>query len=183
MLAERQLLGKSSESNSWFVEIKKICLKYDIHDCYGYLLNPLEKSKWKLLITKNIHSYWESRINEFEESSLYSSLYNIRESYTVGQAHPLITTVSANISDISKIPTRVKLATRTYILQENRSKFREYWESAICLPCNTGEETMSHFLIECSALESDRSLVETIRKQMNFLQHKLNLGLGGQLSF
>ena len=92
----------------------------------------------------------------FEESSLYSSLYYIRESYTVGQAHPLIITVSANISDISKIPTRVKLATKTYILQENRSKSRENRESAICQLCNKGEETMSHFPIECSALESER---------------------------
>jgi hypothetical protein len=50
-LAERQLQVKSYDSNSWFMDIRKICIKYDITDPYTYLENPLPKSQWKSLIT------------------------------------------------------------------------------------------------------------------------------------
>lgn len=42
-IAERQLQVKSSNSHSWFIDIKKICLKYGIIDCYKYLQSPLTK--------------------------------------------------------------------------------------------------------------------------------------------
>ena len=50
-LAERQLQVKSYDSNSWFMDIRKICIKYDITDPYTYLENPLPKLEWKRLIT------------------------------------------------------------------------------------------------------------------------------------
>jgi hypothetical protein len=36
-LADRQLLLKNGNSHSWFMDIKKICLKYDIQQCHQYL--------------------------------------------------------------------------------------------------------------------------------------------------
>jgi hypothetical protein len=50
-LAERQLQVKSYDSNSWFMDIREICIKYDIMDPYTYLENPLPKLEWKRLIT------------------------------------------------------------------------------------------------------------------------------------
>ena len=49
-LAERQLTIKSHESHSWFIEIKELCLKYDILNIYNYLENPLSKNQWKKMI-------------------------------------------------------------------------------------------------------------------------------------
>ena len=36
-LVDRQLLLKNGNSHSWFMDIKKICLKYDIQQCHQYL--------------------------------------------------------------------------------------------------------------------------------------------------
>ena len=44
---EAELQVKSYDSNSWFVDIRKICIKYDIMDPYTYLENPLPKLEWK----------------------------------------------------------------------------------------------------------------------------------------
>jgi len=49
-LADRQLLLKNRNSHSWFVDIKKICLKYDIQQCHQFLTNP----KWKTLIKEKV---------------------------------------------------------------------------------------------------------------------------------
>ena len=46
-LAERQLQVKSYDSNSWFMDIRKFCIKYNITDPYTYLENPLPKLEWK----------------------------------------------------------------------------------------------------------------------------------------
>jgi hypothetical protein len=71
-LAERQLTIKSHESLGWFIEIKELCLKYDILNIYNYLENPLSKNQWKKVITTKIYTYWKSRL--LEEAKLYKSL-------------------------------------------------------------------------------------------------------------
>jgi hypothetical protein len=63
-LAERQLHIKSLDSNSWFMEIKNLCIKYDLEDPIHYMQNHLSKTKWKSLITSAIYNYWSDRINE-----------------------------------------------------------------------------------------------------------------------
>lgn len=44
-LAERQLHIKSLDSNSWFMEIKKLCIKYELEDPVNYIQNHLSKAK------------------------------------------------------------------------------------------------------------------------------------------
>ncbi|CAG2205883.1 unnamed protein product [Mytilus edulis] len=44
---ERQLRIKPHNSRSWFIEVKELCLKYEINDLYAYLNNPLSKFQWK----------------------------------------------------------------------------------------------------------------------------------------
>jgi hypothetical protein len=55
-LAKRQLTIKSHESHSWFIEIKELCLKYDILNIYNYLENPLSKNQWKKMIKTEIYT-------------------------------------------------------------------------------------------------------------------------------
>ena len=63
-LAERQLQIKNYSSNSWFIEIKKLSVKYGFNDIYQYLHNPLSKNKWKSIVLKKIHTYWKNNILE-----------------------------------------------------------------------------------------------------------------------
>ena len=129
-LAERQLQVKSYDSNSWFMNIRKNCIKYDIMDPYTYLENPLPKSQWKSLITKHVHQYWKNAIEE--NMLLYTSLKYLDSNYNIGRIHPLLKSQSANIQDIRRIPTRLKIVTGTYILQTNRAIYSKHLISATC---------------------------------------------------
>jgi hypothetical protein len=60
-LAERQLTKKLHDSHCWFIEIKDLCLKYDILNIYNYLENPLSTNQWKKMIKTKIYAYWKSR--------------------------------------------------------------------------------------------------------------------------
>jgi hypothetical protein len=95
---ERQLHIKSLDSNSWFMEIKKLCIKYNLEDPINYMQNYLSKTKWKSLITSAIYKYWNDRINE--EIKYYSTLKYLSPTYEIGKIHPLAktnTVLEANI--------------------------------------------------------------------------------------
>jgi hypothetical protein len=47
-LARRQLIVKSNESSSWFIEIKYILRKYNLQEARWYLDNPPKKSVYIL---------------------------------------------------------------------------------------------------------------------------------------
>ena len=66
-----QLQVKSYSSNSWFIDIKTICIKYGILEPYKYFENPLSKIEWKKLIKKHIHSYWRKK---YKRTVLHSPL-------------------------------------------------------------------------------------------------------------
>ncbi|CAC5414884.1 unnamed protein product [Mytilus coruscus] len=151
-IAERQLSIKNMRSNSWFIEIKKLCLKYDIDDPYSIcFVVPLSKLLWKKLISTKVNGYWEKRIND--GSKLYPTLSYLEMSYKVGQCHPIARTVDANIRDIARIPVRLKIATGTYIFQTNRAAFNQNKIDVVCMLCNYSEETLAHFLLGCTRLE------------------------------
>ncbi|CAG2214778.1 unnamed protein product [Mytilus edulis] len=175
-IAERQLSIKNMKSNSWFIEIKKLCLKYDIDDPYSFLITPLSKFLWKKLISTKINSYWEKRIND--ESKLYQTLSYLEMSYKIGQCHPIARTVDANIRDIAKIPVRLKIATGTYILQTNRAAFNQNKIDVVCMLCNCSEETLAHFLLGCTRLEYiRRDILEKITNTCSLLFAKYNLSV------
>ncbi|CAG2198574.1 unnamed protein product [Mytilus edulis] len=175
-LAERQLHLKTNQSNSWFIQIKKICLKYDILDCQDFLNNPLGKLQWKSLITKKIHTYWNDKINK--ESEKYSSLKYISGEYMAKRIHPILTTNTSNCRDIIKLPIRTRFATGNYILQTNRAKFNQNDVSAVCRVCGKEDETISHFLISCTPLETERmSLLKSLREQYIKVLELLNINM------
>lgn len=154
-LAERQLTIKSHESLSWFIEIKELCLKYDILNIYNYLENPLSKNQWKKMIKTKIYTYWKSRL--LEEAKLYKSLKFMDKHLTFGKVHPLAKSTTYNIRDIARIPIRLKIVTGNYILQSDKSAFSKKATSPICLLCKKSEETTTHFLIVCEKLEETRT--------------------------
>jgi hypothetical protein len=54
-IAERQLSIKNSKSKSWFIDIKRLFIKYGIGDPYEFLDTILSKHQWKSLIKSKIH--------------------------------------------------------------------------------------------------------------------------------
>lgn len=61
-LARRQLLNKSTDSRSLFINIKKFLLKYDFLLSFNELLtNPIRKSIWKSFVQRAVENFWLKR--------------------------------------------------------------------------------------------------------------------------
>jgi hypothetical protein len=56
-LSRRQLIVKSNESNSWFIEIKNILRKYNMLEAWWYLDNAPKKAIWTTAVKKKIHEH------------------------------------------------------------------------------------------------------------------------------
>jgi len=174
-VAERQLGLKNMNSHSWFVDIKKLFTKYEMGNPNEYLLySDYTKLEWKNMINKRVNIYWAERITF--EAKAFNSLQHLHCFYRIGQCHPIAKTHTANRRDISRIPTRLKIVTGSYILQTKRAVFNKNNGNATCNLCKKNEETLDHFILTCSKLDSIREplLVKIINTcSQLFAKHKI----------
>jgi hypothetical protein len=161
-LARRQLAIKLNLSASWFIEIKKLLLKYELQDPIFMLDNPNTKNEWKSNLNRKINVYWWNNIKH--STTLYKSLQFLNnEKCYPGKIHPLLSINCKSSRDVNRIPTKLKLLTGTYILQNNRAKYKNYTIDPTCLLCDSEAETPAHFILNCPALSSIRNPITTIR--------------------
>ena len=160
-LAERQLAVKSLDSHSWFIGVKKLCIRYGLPDCTEILEKPRSKRSWKATVEAAINSYWNNRLQSVVP--LYPSLKWLTWTKKPNRTlHPLIMS-AGNLPEVPRIAVHLKIVTGTYILQSNRASFNQNEVDPTCLLCKTGAETLTHFLLHCAILESIR---EPILKDM-----------------
>lgn len=129
-------------------------MKYELNDPAQYLVNPISKCQWKREITSKVQKFWIEKI--LNQAKLYTSLKYLSLIYKPGQCHLIANTNTMNSREIIRIPTKLKIATGSYILQTVRAKFISNTELSICKLCNETEETLPHFLLTCKSLEDIR---------------------------
>ena len=162
-LARRQLAVKDHKSNSWYIAVRKILVKYNLPSCWDLLDNPPKKEHWRRLVNKHVNEQWAAWIKQSAE--LYSSLkYLCADEYWPGNRHQLIRHVNGP-REVPRVSTRLKLATGTYILQSTRAAFNQNAVDPTCMLCGQAPETVEHFLVECSALEDTRQpIIEELQQ-------------------
>ncbi|MEW8548618.1 MAG: reverse transcriptase family protein, partial [Candidatus Thiodiazotropha sp.] len=153
-LAERQLTAKPLNSNSWFIAVKKLLIKYNLPDPFELLENPPSKYTWKRRVRDAINGYWIPAIQA--QAALYPSLrwLNVR-SYEPGSLHPLVR-LTGDLREVPRLAVKLKLVTGTYILQTTRAAFNQNPIKPTCLVCNISDETPQHFLLNCSSMSHIR---------------------------
>lgn len=155
LLARQQLRTKTINSNSWFIEIKKMLIKYNLQDPEYYLDNPMTKRLWITSIKREIQNYWQELITSM--ASYYPRLKYLNSAdYRPGNIHPLLKIKCSSSIEISRIPPKLKMLTGTYILQTIRTKMYAD-EDAKCQLCKVETETLEHLLLNCTELSNIRN--------------------------
>ena len=141
-LAYRQLNVKSISSNSWYIQIRAILLKYNLPPALDLLSSSYSKYSWKRVVRNAVDTYWVSKITGEAEMHRSLQFLNIR-SFVPGKSHPLLNVITGSAREASRIHARLMIATGTYVLQTNRASYSQNACEATCL-------------LECSALEETR---------------------------
>jgi hypothetical protein len=165
-LARKQLIVKSNESSSWFIEIKYILRKYILQEASWYLDNSPKKSVWTSTVKRKIYEHWSKSITE--SISYYKSLqYLSCENLEKGKLHPILKINCKSKVDLHRLPIKLKLLTGAYILQSNRIKMYKNELNTLCLQCEKDRETTEHFILDCEQLKEVR---EPIIQEINSLE-------------
>ncbi|CAG2254375.1 unnamed protein product [Mytilus edulis] len=162
-LARRQLCIKSMNSNSWFIQVKTIMLKYDLGNASEWLDIQMKKDELLNKAKKGINAYWIERTTSL--AKLYTGLrYLNSDIFMPGKIHPILRIKHQSPRDSKRVPTKIKLLTGTYILQPLRYKIYKEGTEDHCIACECKEETLEHLLIECEAWNYLRDpILQTIK--------------------
>ena len=150
-LARRQLSIKGDKSNSWYIAIKDILLKYDLPHPWELLEAPPTRLAWKHQVRRQVDDYWVKTV--MTQAALYSSLTYLQvESYKPEARHPIIREAQG-VKDVPRIHTKSKIVTGSYVLQVNRASFNQNQVIPTCMLCKNENETVEHFMLRCTELD------------------------------
>ena len=144
--------SRTVSRKSWFHQIRRLCLKYDLPHPSSLLSMAPSKQVFKILVKKRVISFWEIQLRA--ESSSLTSLTFFKPHYlSLTKPHPMISSAGLSPAKVSMATVQMRLISgryRTNHLTRHWSKSR----SPICSlspDCNEIED-VRHFLQTCPAL-------------------------------
>ena len=166
-LARRQIALKQLSSYSWFTQVKKILLMYSLPDAELLLSEPFSKDVWRRKVNFAVNRCWRDRI--LDAARACRSLRYMNLQYNPGYIHPILQIPLSSARSITRIPTKLRILTGTYILQTNRVAFNQNEVDPTCQLCCCEGETLEHFLLRCPTQQTvrDSCLPEIIQELDN----------------
>ena len=144
-------------SKSWFHQIRKWCLLYNLPHPQELLSSPLTKHGFKLLVKKKVISYWETILRA--EAQPKPSLEFFKPSFmSLTSSRPMFTTAGSS-------PAKVAMALVQSVMLSGRYRTEglcSHWsknKAGVCLLsdyCTNTVETVKHILVDCPALKDYR---------------------------
>ena len=98
----RQVLTRfKPSSKSWFIQLRDLCLAYDLPHPLLLLSNPPSKKSFMKLAKSKVISYWELKLRQ--EASFLTSLVYLKPEYSsLTSPHPIYLTAGSNPYEVSK---------------------------------------------------------------------------------
>ena len=154
------VLGASA--NSWFGQIKKLCMQYELPHPMVLLEDPPSKPVLKKRIKLKVLEYWHKLLAE-ECTSLDSLLYFDPYRSSLVHPQPLWTASAGNSYECSKSMIQARMVSGRY----RTEMMCRFWSSnrmGYCLAetCHEVPGTLEHLLVQCPALEGVRSRLLTL---------------------
>ena len=172
VLAKEILVEARTSSKSWFLELRNLCVQYELPHPLHLLENPYPKKIFKKLCKEKVTEFWHKKFSL--KAGLLPSLQYLKPQFlTLSSPHPLWTSLDNN-------PYQAKAARIQAILLSGKyrsERLCRYWshnKEGFCLlqPCKNLRvyEDIEHIFIQCGGLTSERRRLETFTK--DFLSDK-----------
>ena len=139
------------------MQIRKLCLQYQLPSPLSLLHNPLPKQKYKSLVKSKIVDFWEQQLRE-EARSLKTLQYFKPEYMSLARPHPLWISCGSNPFEVNKAVIQARMLSGRYPTEQ----LSRHWttnRAGICtLPLCTGYTlgSLEHILLHCGSLQDTR---------------------------
>ena len=127
----------------------------DLGEIEDLLNSPVLKLLWKRTFIKFLKKV---KRNLVEVAFLYKSLkYLNKHVYTNRKIPPVLRIPLKSVSELTRVPVKLKLLTGSYLFQSTRSAFIQNEIDPTCLLCRFEGEDLPHFIFRCETLNSIRA--------------------------
>ena len=151
-------LNSKSSSNSWFHQVRDLCLQYQLPHPLYILASPPTKNAYKSLIKKHVINFWEIYLRT-EAAELTSLEYFKPQFMSLKTPHPLFLAAGSSPYEIAKAGVQAVMLSGRY-RTERLCRFWSNNPSGYCLaPSCAGlavSEDIEHILSSCSSLSPVR---------------------------
>ena len=160
-LAESILTTSKRSSNSWFHQLRDLCLQYRLPHPLTLMSDPLSKFKFKVLVKKRVLNYWEIKLREEADCSKHSSLlYFHPEFHSLNAPHPLWSTAGTSPYQVAMATVQAKMLSGRY----RTERLMRFWTKntqGVCLLPSCADlnvhEDLEHLLVHCASLADTRA--------------------------
>ena len=155
--AKYALLNSLKCSKSWFIQIRDICLKYDLPHPLELLAFPLSKLRLKQLVKTKTTEYWQYILSS-EVLELSSLTHFNPHMHSLTFPHPLWTTAGSSSHEVDKATVLARMISGRY-RTESLCRFWSDNRQGYCLAdtCYNVVGDLEHLLVHCPALEAERN--------------------------
>ena len=143
---------------SWFCQIRKWCLLYNLPHRLQLLATPPLKDSYKTLVKKHVISYWENKLRN-EAAPLTSFAFFSPNFMSITKPQPLWLTAGSSPAKVTMATVQAQMLSgryRTEALSSHWSRNKE----GVCLlspVCSTTVEDLTHILRFCPSLTGART--------------------------
>ena len=153
-VARHTLTTARDSSKSWFIQIRDLCLQYQLPHPLVMLDSPLTKDMAKHLFKTKVVDYWQEKLRQ-EAYHLPSLRYFKPQFMSLLRPHPLWSTCGSNSYEICKAIIQGKMLSGRY----RSDKFVRHFSDCDgnCQLCSSNVPgSIEHLLISCSSLTTTR---------------------------
>lgn len=118
---------------------------------------PPNKLSWKHQYKTTVNNYWTKHFRDESENRSTLQFMNFNETQ-IGKPHLLWQIIGSSVTEVKRSITHCRIATGTYLLQSNISKFSNKQEDPTCPLCGLGDEYTIHLLTSCNMLHQERKI-------------------------
>ena len=153
--------SKTIAKSSWFDQIRRWCLMYELPHPLDFLLHPPSKQDFRTLVKKKVVCYWENHLRE--EASALTSLVTFKPGFmSLTRPHPLWNSAGSSPVQVTMATVQARMLSGRY----RTGALMRHWKASsaeknkgfcqLSDECSNVLETLPHVLCSCPALESTR---------------------------
>ena len=155
--ARHVLLYQKSTAQSWFQQIRQLCLLYGLQHPLWMLDSPPPKARFKIEVKEKITVYWENVLRE-EAANLPSLQYFMAENASLSTQHLIWSTATRSSHETRKATILSRMASgrfrSEYMARHWSGNLQGYCQADTCVEV-VGD--LEHLLLHCPALSHTRA--------------------------
>ena len=106
-------IPRSTSSSLWFLQVRQICVQYNLPDPLIVLSDPPTKGKWRTTTRRAVVAFWDKKLKS--EASTLPSISHMRVSHMpLTRTSPLLTTCHGNPHEVRKATVQLRMLSGRY---------------------------------------------------------------------